>query len=39
MTIRIEELKLGDGLIWRDLRLRALKESPDAFGMTYEVEA
>ena len=38
MTIRVEELKPGDGLIWRDLRLRALKDSPDAFGSTYEVE-
>lgn len=38
MTIHVQELKPGDGLIWRDLRLRALKDSPDAFGMTYEVE-
>lgn len=39
MTIRVQELKPGDGLIWRDLRLRALKDSPDAFGMTYEGDA
>ena len=39
MTIHVQELKPGDGLIWRDLRLRALKDSPNAFGMTYEVES
>lgn len=26
-------------MVWRDLRLRALLDSPDAFGMTYEVES
>lgn len=37
--IRVRELQRGEGLIWRDLRLRALLESPDSFGMTYEVES
>ena len=39
MDIHVRELNQGEGLVWRDLRLRALLDSPDAFGMTYEVES
>jgi ribosomal protein S18 acetylase RimI-like enzyme len=39
MTIRIRELRRGEAPAWRDLRLRALLESPDAFGSTYEIES
>lgn len=36
MTVEVRELRDGEGLVWRDLRLEALAESPDAFGSTYE---
>ncbi len=36
MTIRVRQLQKGQGLLWRDLRLAALADSPDAFATTYE---
>lgn len=36
MNTRVRELQRGEGLIWKELRLRALAETPDAFGTTYE---
>ncbi len=37
--IAIRPLGLGDFEAWRDLRLRALRDHPDAFGSSYEDEA
>jgi len=39
MSIAVSELGAGDGLIWRDLRLQALLESPDAFGATHDAHS
>lgn len=39
MSVNVRELSEGEGLVWRDLRLQALAESPDAFGSTYEASA
>lgn len=39
MSVRVRELSKGEGLLWRDLRLEALAESPDAFAATYENDA
>lgn len=36
MSIEVRELRKGEGLVWRDLRLEALAESPEAFGSTYQ---
>jgi GNAT superfamily N-acetyltransferase len=35
MTARIEQLRPGEGVRWRSIRLRALEEAPHAFGTTY----
>ena len=37
MTVR--RVRAGEWARWRDVRLRALRESPEAFGSTYEQEA
>jgi ribosomal protein S18 acetylase RimI-like enzyme len=39
MSITIRELRQGETSIYRSLRLRALADSPDAFGSTYGVES
>lgn len=39
MFVTVRELSKGEGLLWRDLRLGALAESPDAFAVTYENDA
>src|SRR3972149_9024600 len=36
MSIRFRQLQKSQGLLWRDLRLAALADSPDAFATTYE---
>lgn len=38
MSCRIEQLKESDWERARDIRLRSLLETPDAFGSTYEKE-
>jgi ribosomal protein S18 acetylase RimI-like enzyme len=35
-SIEIRELTTDDAVIYRDIRLRALKEHPEAFGSSYE---
>jgi ribosomal protein S18 acetylase RimI-like enzyme len=37
--MEIRELREDDGLAYRDVRLRALRLAPEAFGATYEEEA
>lgn len=39
MSVEVREAGREDLPVWRDLRLRALRDSPDAFGSTYEREA
>lgn len=39
MSIAVSELSVGAGLVWRDLRLKALLESPEAFAATYDAHA
>lgn len=34
--VSVRRLELGEGELFRDMRLAALKESPHAFGSTYE---
>lgn len=36
MSVDVRPLRSSEFLQWRDLRLRALRESPDAFGSRYE---
>ncbi|MEP7088850.1 MAG: GNAT family N-acetyltransferase [Nocardioidaceae bacterium] len=38
MTLDVRELGSDDWELWRDIRLCALRESPAAFGSTYERE-
>jgi ribosomal protein S18 acetylase RimI-like enzyme len=38
-TTRVRRAVLGDEPILRELRLRAMSDSPDAFGSTYERES
>ena len=39
MTIIVRRFMAAEWRMYRDLRLRALRDSPDAFGSTYEREA
>ncbi len=39
MTITVRALGPADWRLWRDMRLRALADSPDSFGSTLEVAA
>jgi len=34
----VRSLRASEFEAWRELRLRALKESPEAFGSSHEVE-
>lgn len=36
MSVRVRVLGAGEAMLWKELRLRALEESPDAFSTTYE---
>jgi hypothetical protein len=36
MNLRIERLTVDEGLRLRTIRLRALRDSPEAFGATFE---
>ncbi len=36
--LTVRRARVGDELVLRDLRLRALREEPEAFGSTYERE-
>lgn len=38
MSIEVRQTTSHDWELWRDLRLRALRDSPTAFGSTYERE-
>jgi ribosomal protein S18 acetylase RimI-like enzyme len=37
--MRVRELEGDEWRLWRELRLSALQDSPEAFGMTYEAQA
>src|SRR5687767_13136762 len=39
MTITVRQFTAAEWRTYRDLRLRALRDDPDAFGSTYEREA
>lgn len=39
MKHAIRRLKIGEGDLYRRIRLESLRESPEAFGSTYEVAA
>ena len=39
MDVTIRRIKASEGALLRDVRLRALRDSPSAFAMTYEDEA
>lgn len=36
MTFQVRPLHASEFMQWRELRLRALRDSPDAFGSRYE---
>lgn len=37
-AVEIRGIAEDDGALWRDIRLRALQDTPRAFGSTYERE-
>lgn len=39
LGMEVRELGRDEAAVWRELRLAALRDSPDAFGRTYEEEA
>src|SRR5688572_15228877 len=34
--VRVRPFKEGEGLLWKQLRLKALQQTPDAFSTTYD---
>jgi ribosomal protein S18 acetylase RimI-like enzyme len=36
MIVQVRALRTDEGMLWKDLRLKALAESPDAFATTLE---